>query len=77
MTARTAATRKYPGLGGASARPDRKKFRQEEARERQAAHDAMSLVEKIEKLDRLLGKGLGATRERRRLAGLGKAPKRK
>ena len=54
---------------GGGRRPDNRKHRQEEAIERQAAYAALSTAEKIDLLDRRLGVGLGAKRQRARLAG--------
>jgi hypothetical protein len=45
----------------------RKKDRQLAAAERQAAYDALSSKERIKRLDRILGKNKGATKERARL----------
>lgn len=39
-----------------------------EAQERQAAYDKLSTTEKIAQLDKTFGKGLGAGKQRRRLA---------
>ena len=61
--------RKYPGIRG-SRRPDLKKFKQEEALERQKMYDSMSVEEKIAKLDLKLGKGIGAEKQRTKLNGL-------
>lgn len=46
------------------------KFRADEAKERQAAYDQLSLQEKVSLLDTRLGKGVGATQQRARLARL-------
>lgn len=45
-------------------------FRLQEAKERQAAYDKLSLAEKIKLLDTAFGVGLGATRQRARLNSL-------
>lgn len=45
-----------------------KQRRQEAARERQAAHDKLTPAQKIAKLDRKLGVGQGAKKERAKLA---------
>ena len=62
---RTNHKRRYTGTS--QHRPDNKKFRQEEAKERQAAYDALSNTEKIAMLDRKLGEGVGAKKQRARL----------
>lgn len=59
--------RKYPGARGR--RPDNyRQFRKPEALERQAAYDQLSITDKISLLDVRLGKGLGAVKQRARLA---------
>jgi hypothetical protein len=60
--------RKYPGIRG-SRRPDLKKFKQEEALERQKTYDALTVEEKVAKLDYKLGKGIGAKSQREKLNG--------
>jgi len=66
---RTNHNRRY--TGSSKNRPDNKKFRQAEAKERQAAYDNLSNAEKIAMLDRKLGVGVGAKKQRARLeAGL-------
>jgi hypothetical protein len=54
--------RRYPNCK--SPRPDKYKFRQEEAAERLAAWRALSTSDKIALLDRRLGAGIGATKQR-------------
>jgi len=63
--ARLNNNKRYPGGGR---RPDLRKFRQEEALVRQAAYDKLSVAEKLQRLDTLFGEGLGATRQRAKLA---------
>lgn len=46
---------------------ERRKLKRADALERQTAHDALSLLEKIAKLDRKLGPNVGAVKERARL----------
>lgn len=58
--------RRYPGAK--FPRPDNYKFRQEEAAERQAAYSKLSAKEKIALLDARLGKGIGAAKQRAKLA---------
>lgn len=60
--------RKY--LGAKGPRFDNYKFRCEEATERQKAYDALSVQERIDLLDRRLGKGVGATKQRAKLQAL-------
>lgn len=57
--------RKYPEANGL--RPDNYSFRVKEAGERQAAYDALSTQEKIERLDQKFGKGVGAKKQRAKL----------
>lgn len=64
--ARLNNNKRYPGVRGR--RPDLKKFRQEEALVRQAEYDKLSVAEKLKRLDTLFGEGLGATRQRAKLA---------
>lgn len=45
-----------------------KETKRKEARERDSANAQLSTAEKIAKLDRLFGKGVGAKKERARLA---------
>jgi hypothetical protein len=54
-----------PGIKGR--RPDNKKHKREEAAERQAAYDGLTAAQKLAKLDRKLGEGVGAKRERAKL----------
>ena len=66
---RTNHNRRYTGTS--QHRPDKKKWRQEEAIERQTAYDKLSIREKLDLLDRRLGIGVGAKKQRARLeAGL-------
>lgn len=44
------------------------KFRVDKAKERQAAYDNLTIQQKIDRLDSKLGKGVGAARQRARLA---------
>lgn len=53
---------------GGGSRPDNRKFRQDEAVERLAAYVALSTQEKVDLLDRRLGVGVGAVRQRARIA---------
>ena len=46
-----------------------------EAKARQAEHDALTTLQKIEKLDKIFGKDLGAIKERAKLQKLLEAPK--
>lgn len=62
---RTSTARRYTGTS--QHRPDNLKFRQEEAIERQAAYDKLSTNEKLSMLDRKLGVGVGAKKQRARL----------
>lgn len=57
--------RKFPGERGA--RPDNAKFRREEAAQRQAEYDKLTIKQKLAKLDEKLGPGQGAERQRARL----------
>lgn len=52
-------------------RNDRAKERRLEAEERQARYDALTVKEKVAKLDDLFGKGVGAKKERAKLASMG------
>lgn len=58
-----------PGKNGGNhgQQAQEKKQRRVEAEARQAVHDKLSTSEKIAELDRVLGKGQGASRERARL----------
>ena len=58
--------RRYPGAKGR--RPDNKKFRQEEAKERQEAYSKLSNKEKLTLLDVRLGNGVGAKKQREKLS---------
>jgi hypothetical protein len=57
--------RVFPGTRGP--RPDLHKIKCDEAKERQAHYDSLSVDEKIAKLDLKLGKGVGAKYEREKL----------
>ena len=58
--------RKFPHQPGP--RPDLAKIKRQEAVERQEAYDKLSVQEKIDLLDRRLGKGVGATKQRLKLS---------
>lgn len=58
--------RRYPD--GSSPRPDLSKFKRQDALERQTFYDTLSLSQKIAELDRKLGVGAGAKKQRARLA---------
>ncbi len=58
------------------ARRDRQDSRREDAIERQAARDSLSNSEQIARLDKILGKGKGAVKERARLSKQESAPKK-
>ena len=49
-------------------RPDRKANRQKEAKERQAIYNKLSPTERIARLDKTLGKGVGAKKQRAKLS---------
>ena len=53
---------------GAKHRSDLAKTRQEEAKERQAAYNQLSVAQKIQALDVKFGIGVGAAKQRARLA---------
>lgn len=57
--------RRYPGIKGI--RPDSKEIKRSEANERKTAWAALSSKEQLEILDRRLGAGVGAKRQRARL----------
>ena len=60
--------RRYPD---ANHQPKHKaKLRKEESLERQVAYDKLTVEQKIKRLDDTLGVGLGATKQRARLASL-------
>jgi hypothetical protein len=59
--------RRNPGVRGV--RPDNKKHKRAEAAERQAAYDALSTAQKLALLDRKLGAGVGAKKQRAKLQG--------
>ena len=54
-------------LGTGNARRDRPSIKREQAEERKAAWDSLSTKEKIDILDRKLGKDIGAKKQRTRL----------
>lgn len=56
--------RRYPGTGGRRHNPVNIEVRREEAVERQAAWSALSPREKLAALDRRLGEGVGARKQR-------------
>lgn len=64
--------RKFSGPGP---RPDNTPHKRTEAAERQAAYDALSSKEKIALLDNRLGKGVGAEKQRARIAAEAEAAK--
>ena len=45
----------------------KKEIKREEAKTRQTIYDKLSTKQKIEKLDKKLGKGIGAKKERQKL----------
>lgn len=57
------------------ARRDRQSRRHTEALERQAVRDSLSSSEQIARLDKLLGVGVGAVKERARLSKEASVPK--
>ena len=64
-------TRKYPRVNNkhGNMQPNHHaKFRKDEAVERQVAYNQLSTAEKIAKLDAKLGEGVGAKKQRIRLA---------
>jgi hypothetical protein len=62
----TGTPRKHPGVRGK--RPDNYELRVKEALERSEAREHLTDAEQLERLDRRLGKGVGAVKERARLA---------
>ncbi|MBI4028851.1 MAG: hypothetical protein HY376_00575 [Candidatus Blackburnbacteria bacterium] len=48
--------------------PNRKKKKQQEAQKRQEEYDKLSLVEKVDRLNKKLGNDIGATKQRAKLA---------
>ena len=58
--------RKYPD--GSGPRPDNSKHKREEAVERQAGYESLTMAQKIAMLDTKLGAGLGAKKQRALLA---------
>lgn len=65
MPQRTNYNRKHSGR---SARPDHYAIHKQEADERLAAWTALSPKEQLQSLDRRLGKGVGAVKQRARIA---------
>jgi hypothetical protein len=63
---KTGHPRRHPGTKGK--RPDLKELRVKEALERSEAREHLTDAEQLERLDRRLGKGVGAEKERARLA---------
>jgi hypothetical protein len=61
--------RRYPGVAGS--RPDNAQFRRKEAADRLTAYNALSVQGKIASLDARLGVGVGAVKQRARLAKIG------
>jgi hypothetical protein len=53
---------------GSNVRPDKANLKQVAAAERQAAYDALSLEARVHLLDDKLGKGVGAVKQRAKLA---------
>jgi hypothetical protein len=68
LKSRKGNSRRFPDAFGV--RPDHKKFRQEEAAERQTEYDKLSVKDKLAKLDTLFGVGLGAEKQRAKLTAL-------
>jgi hypothetical protein len=60
--------RRFPD--GSGRRPDNSKHKREEAVERQTAYDALNASQKIALLDSRLGVGVGAKKQRAKLAGV-------
>lgn len=56
--------RRYSGSGP---RPDKRKFKQTEAKERQDTWSKLTVQEQLSALDARFGKGVGASRQRKRL----------
>lgn len=67
-------TRRFPDAK--SPRPDHYALRVKEAEERNSAWSKLSPKEQLTRLDQVLGKGVGATRQRARIQALLSAPKR-
>ena len=67
-TTKDNSQRRYPGMGGRRHNPVNIKARRAEALERHVVWSALSLHEKLAVLDRRLGKGAGAVKQRARLA---------
>lgn len=65
--------RRYVGSGP---RPDNNEIKASEANERNAAWAKLSPAQQLEALDRRLGKGIGAQKQRARLQGLINSPKK-
>jgi hypothetical protein len=68
MAARSKKTNLSRRFMGGGARPDLQKLRQEEAIERQQAWGKLNAAEKLAVLDARLGAGVGAKKQRARLA---------
>lgn len=62
-------------FNGSGPRPDNNEIKQSEASERNASWSKLSPKEQLEALDRRLGKGVGAAKQRARLQGLISNPK--
>lgn len=62
----TGTPRQHPGVRGK--RPDNYSIRCKEAAERSEAREHLTDAEQLERLDRRLGVGVGAAKERARLA---------
>jgi len=61
--------RKHPD--GSGPRPDNSKHKREEALERQTGYESLTTAQKVAMLDSRLGVGLGAKKQRARLAKAG------
>lgn len=69
--AKTNNHRRFPGESS-RCRPDGAKMRREEAVERQAKYDQLTVAQKIEQLDLKFGVGKGAQKQRKKLQQNGK-----
>mgnify|MGYP001594663661 CR=1 FL=1 len=67
--------RKFPGIRGP--RPDMKEFRKKTADDNVTAWRKLSPVEQISELDKRLGKGVGASKQRARIKSLVEGRKQK
>lgn len=65
MPKRLSNDRKFPD--GTGPRPDFSSLKREEATQRQADHDSLTVAQKLAKLDAKFGVGVGAKKERARL----------